>query len=154
MKSKKIFIVCGLIAATILFFSVNQYMNGAQVPEAPETEAHAVSERQDHALLGVFSMEREGKWSELLRVESEGGEYYVSLKRMEGWARDKTPLAEMTDEQYQELMKSPPAAPFSGLVGKGIVLMRVAPGFSLKGFTTSTGYFAILPFGPLELSKT
>ncbi|WP_207002625.1 hypothetical protein [Trinickia mobilis] len=105
------------------------------------------------SIAGTYGVEEHGKVTPLLKVESAGDSYSVSEYHSGNWVAISATVKPFTKADLEQLTKHTIDVPVDGIQTNSFALIHVPKGWGDGPFTTKTGYFAFMLFGPLELKK-
>ena len=113
----------------------------------------AACNRGAESITGTYGYDDHGKVTPLLKVESQGDRYAVSEYHTGTWAPVSSPVKPFTKEDLEQITKHKIDVPVDGLQTNGFALIHVPKGWTDGPFTTKTGFFVFMLFGPLDVQK-
>jgi hypothetical protein len=115
--------------------------------------ALAACHKHVESLDGTYGIVAQGKVHPVLKVESTGDHYTVEQFEGGKWSQISDPVKPFAKADLEEMTKEKISVPVDGIQSKSFAFVHVPKGWTGGGFTTSTGYFVLMVFGPLELQK-
>jgi len=104
-------------------------------------------------ITGTYGYDDHGKLTPLLKVESQGDGYAVSEYHAGTWSSVSSEVKPFTGTDLEQLTKHKIDVPVDGLQTNAFALVHVPKGWADGPFTTKTGYFVFMLFGPLDIQK-
>lgn len=133
---KRIFV---LLLVSILALSTN-------------TSCSSDSSASPSSLVGTYSIQENGSRDEFLRIRQSGETFSISAKNGGRWQSDDS-VSPVDEKQLNSLLDGSEEGVITALGNESIALFKVTEGWSNKGFTCNTGYWAATFLGPVELHK-
>ena len=104
-------------------------------------------------IAGTYGVEERGKVEPLFKVEAVGNAYTLSEYHAGSWTKATSAVKPFTKVDLEQLTKHKIDVSVNGIQTNSFALIQVPKGWSDGRFTTKTGYFAFILFGPVELQK-
>lgn len=108
----------------------------------------------DDAFTGTYSVTSSGTAQQVLKIAKDG-EGYIAFEHLPdgSWRRVDGAVTKVSGADLQSLVGDSAIVGVAGVKGQAFVLLHTPVGWSKHGFTTKTGYVAILPFGVGDVER-
>lgn len=104
-------------------------------------------------LVGTYSARDGDAMVEVVKIEKQAADYVFYEKRGDGWRKAEQPMRTVTRDELAKVVGRAIEVPFVGLATKNVAVFKMPAGWQADDFTTATGYFMKVGFGPVELHK-
>lgn len=114
------------------------------------TTGHA--EPMPMSLVGTYLIEEQGKLREFIRIDYRTGSFFLAENQHGQWS-PSVEVWPVSREEFAALLREPVTYSFSGLANDSIGVFRVPRGWQSGNFICQTGFWLMMPIGPVEIIK-